>query len=49
MRGLVLLMSDGGHDEVQRDGMFGLDEIADTPVTARSDGGDDRIAIEPKK
>jgi hypothetical protein len=29
--------------------MLGLDEIADTPVTARSDGGDDRIAIEPKK
>ena len=46
MRGLVLLMSDGG-TTVQRDGMFGVDEIADTPVTARCDGGDDRIAIEP--
>ena len=37
------------HDEVLRDEMFGLDEIANTPVTARCDGGDDRIAIEPKK
>ncbi len=37
------------HGEVQRDGMFGLDEITDTPVTARCDGGYDRIAIEPNK
>ena len=29
--------------------MFGLDEIADTPVAARCDGGDDRIAIEAKE
>jgi hypothetical protein len=29
--------------------MFALDEIGDTPVTTRCDGGDDPIAIEPKK
>jgi len=55
--GLIEDQADGGlgpadlrqqHEEVQRDGMFGLDEIADTPVTACCDG-DDRIAIEPQK
>jgi len=38
MRGQLMVRR--RHDEVQRDGMFGLDEIADTPVTARCDGGD---------
>jgi hypothetical protein len=35
--------------EIQRHGALGLDEIADAPVAALRDGGDDRVPIEAQK
>jgi hypothetical protein len=37
------------HDEVERHRALGFDEIADAPVAALRDGGDDRVPIEAQK
>ena len=39
----------GRHDQVERDGVIGLDEIPDAPVAAPRDGGDDGISIQAEE